>query len=784
MPTIKVTKVEFEGRIEEREAIVEEERVERWASDARLSTVGRRTPRVDGVARVTGQATYTHDVQLPGMLIGRFLRSPHPHARIKRIDSSAAEALPGVWLVWHRDQPPPVKRLGGRDVFVDELAYPGAEVAFVLADDERIAEDALALIHVEYEALPFVPDLAAVLEQDAPPALSGMEDNVIDPDGQVYERGDVQEGAREAEVMVDLTFTTPVAAHCCMETHGSVARWEGDQVTVWHSTQGVFAARSSVAEALDIAQDKVRVICEYVGGGFGSKWGAESYTLMAVLAARETRRPVKALLDRAEEHLVAGYRPSSKQRVRLGARRNGALTLIDQEAWVVTGVYGGGGSIIGGPAQDLYACPNVRTVVWAYRANTDAGRAFRAPGYVEGTFALESAMDELANKLGMDPLELRLVNHSPNSPSRGIPYTLKGLRESYEIGAERIAWHRRAALKQGGATPAHSLRRGLGMASQIWGGGGGPPANSIVKLLPDGTAEVLAGVQDLGTGTRTVIAQVAAEELGFELDAVRVVIGDTLPTPFGPGSGGSVTLASITPAVREAAHDAKTQLLDLAAYMLGLPEARAEDFSVHGGEIVYRAAQGADRTGSSAPVRMTCREVAAKMGNYMIVGRGARGPNPDDKALNTFGAHFAEVEVNVETGQVRVCKVVAVHAIGRIVNPLTAASQVYGGIAMGLGLGTMEERTIDRQTGLQLTANLREYKAPMIGDIPGIEVEFVDGVDVEANSVGAKGLGEPPIIPAPAAIANAVADAIGVRILDLPITPDRVLAALATKERV
>jgi xanthine dehydrogenase YagR molybdenum-binding subunit len=387
-------------------------------------------------------------------------------------------------------------------------------------------------------------------------------------------------------------------------------------------------------------------------------------------------------------------------------------------------------------------------------------------------------MDELAQKLEMDSLELRLVNYAQDSPSRDIPYTLKGLREAYEIGAERIGWaDRKNASAEGGLSPSGKspLKRGMGMASQIWGGGGGPPANAIVKLLPDGTAEVMAGVQDLGTGTKTVIAQTAAEELGVSLDSVRVVIGDTLPTPFGPGSGGSVTLASITPAVREAAHDAKVQLLDIAAYMLDLPadelnpHAAADEFTVREGEITYR---------QDPTKRITCREVAAKMGNYMIVGRGARGPNPDDQALNTFGAHFCEVEVNVMTGQVHVCKVVAAHSIGRIVNPLTATSQVYGGITMGLGFGTIEERTIDQRTGLQLTANLRDYKVPMIDDIPEMEVEFVHLADVEANSVGAKGLGEPPIIPAPAAIANAVADAIGVRILDLPITPDRVLEAL------
>jgi xanthine dehydrogenase YagR molybdenum-binding subunit len=488
---------------------------------------------------------------------------------------------------------------------------------------------------------------------------------------------------------------------------------------------------------------------------------------MALLASRETRRPVKVVLDRAEEQLAAGYRPSSKQRVRLGARADGTLTLIEQEGWVVTGAYGGGGSILGGPAKDLYACPNVRTVVWAYRANTDAGRAFRAPGYVEGTVALEGAMDELALKLGLDPLELRLKNYAPQSPARGIPYTLKGLRESYQRGAERFGWAERDKRR----TDQAVVRRGFGMASQIWGGGGGPPANAMVKLLPDGSVEVLAGVQDLGTGTKTVIAQVAAEELGLPLSAIRVVIGDTRSTPFGPGSGGSVTLASITPAVREAAYDARRQLVELAAFMLDLNQVPAETFEVREAQITYLK----DTSRS-----ISWREVAAKMGNYMIVGRGARGPNPDDKALNTFGAQFAEVEVNTETGKVRVCKLVAAHAIGRIVNPLTAAGQLYGGATMGLGFALTEARTIDARTGVQLTANMREYKVPRIEDIPEFEVEFVDLVDEEANSVGAKGLGEPPIIPTPAAIANAVSDAIGVRMVDLPITADRVLGALAS----
>ena len=769
MPTIRKTKVEFEGRIEEREVIVEEEHVLPWDADADLRLVGRPTPRVDGVARVTGQAVYTHDLHLPGMLVGRFLRSPHPHARLKRIDSRRAEAMEGVWCVWHRDQPPPITHLEGREVFAAELAYEGAEVAFVVASDERVLEDALGAIEVEYEPLPFVSDLEGAMAPDGPVAVEGVDGNLITPEGQITQRGEVDAGLAAADVVVELTFTTPVAAHCCLETHGSAAVWEGDQLTLYHSTQSIFGTRSSIADALDIPQDKVRVICNYMGGGFGSKWGAEPFSLMAALAARETRRPVKAMLDRREEHLVAGYRPRSRQRVRLGAKRDGTLTLIEHEAWVVTGATGDGGSIIGGPAKDLYACDNVKTVVWAYRANTDNSRAFRAPGYVEGTFGLESAMEALAQKLRLDPLELRLRNYAELSPSRGVAYTTKKLREAYEMGAERMAWHDRE-LHRAGDGP---WRRGWGMASQLWGGGGGPPANATVKLLPDGTAEVMAGVQDIGTGTRTALAQIAAEELGVEVGTVRVVVGDTLPTPYGPTSSGSQTLPSAGPAVRAAARDCKRQLLDLAAQMLDRPGIGADQLEVRDGAIVHRA---------DPALRLPFADVARKLGGYTLVGDGARGPNPEGLKTNTFGAQFAEVEVNVETGEVRVRRVVAVHDVGRIINPLTATSQAYGGIVQGTSYATLEERVLDGQLGLDLNPNLEHYYLPTIMDVPHMEAGFVDLPDPRLNNIGAKGLGEPPIIPTAPAIANAVCDATGVRLTDFPLTRRRVLDGLRAAE--
>jgi xanthine dehydrogenase YagR molybdenum-binding subunit len=479
-------------------------------------------------------------------------------------------------------------------------------------------------------------------------------------------------------------------------------------------------------------------------------------------------------LGREEEQLVSGYRPASRQGIRIGAREDGTLTCIEHQAWQHMGAFGHRGYTVTGPTQSLYACPNVRTTEWGVRVNSDRGRAFRAPGYVEGTFALEGALDALAEELGIDPLDLRLKNYSGIDPKRDEPYTAKGLREAYEIGAQRSGWRDRPAEP----TEDGPWRRGWGMASQIWGGGGGPPANAIVKLLPDGTAEVLVGVQDIGTGTRTVLTQIAAEELGLPLTAVRVVLGDTQATPYGPTSAGSQTLPSAGPAVRSAARACLRDVLDLAAQMLaserpGVAEVGAEALAMEAGEIVHK---------DEPELRISFQEVAAKMDGYTLVADGARGPNPEATTVNTFGAQFAEVEVNVATGQVRVLKLVVVHDVGRVINPMTAANQVYGGVIQGLGLGTMEQRVFGRRTGLQLTPNLETYKLPTMMDTPGIDVSFVDRADVEANSVGAKGLGEPPIIPAPAAMANAVSDAIGVRIIELPMTPRRVLRALRRGE--
>jgi len=395
---------------------------------------------------------------------------------------------------------------------------------------------------------------------------------------------------------------------------------------------------------------------------------------------------------------------------------------------------------------------------------TNAGSlsAFRAPGYVEGTFALESAIDELAERVGVDPLALRRRHAaSQTDPRTAKTYSLKRLLECYSIGAREIGWSKRRAGGTRGSAPHR--RRGIGMGTQIWGGGGGPPAYATVHFNSDGTVILRAGTQDIGTGTRTVLAQICAEELGVDLDRISVRIGDT-EGPYGPISAGSLTLASVGPAVRLAARDAREQFLGAAAGVLEVPRT---ELRMERGHIVSKGA------------RTPISEVSKKLENNTVIGTGSRWPNPESLAIKTFGAHFAQVEVDTLTGEIFVEKVVAVHDIGRIVNPMTAASQVQGGVIQALGFALSEERVVDRSLGRVMNADLEWYKIPTVLDVPEIVVRFTDRPDRRANNLGAKGLGEPPIIPTAAAVANAVANATGVRLRHAPMTPARVLEALA-----
>jgi xanthine dehydrogenase YagR molybdenum-binding subunit len=766
---IITTHLEFEGRVSEQRVVMEGDEPPVWGEDAELRIVGKPTPRVDGRERVTGGATYTYDIQLPGQLTAAALRSPHAHARVTRIDASRAEAMPGVRAVLHRfnagDLIDPNR---DRPVFAEELPYAGAIVALVLADTREQAASARTAIMVEYETLPFVVDPEAALQPDAPRVLTDRPHNKLnDETPTIYTRGDVEAGLRAAEVTVEARFETPAAMHNSMETHGATAQWDGRTLIIYSSTQDIFGVRRAVAKALGLSQNQVRAIKQYMGGGFGSKFGPHESGLLAAYAAHRLGRPVQYMLSREEENVAAGHRSATIQTFRLGAKRDGTLTAIDQRTVGNLGALAGWFPATAMATKELYQCANVRTIDEGARTNLGPFAAFRAPGVVEGIAAMETAVDQLAAALGMDPLALRLANYAERHQDMQRPYARKLLREAYEIGAERIGWATRDAEARRYPKGRDSmLRRGVGMASQMWGGDGGPPAQAQAKLLPDGTAVIITGTQDIGTGTRTVLAQIAAEELGLPLEAIRVELGDTEFGLYSPPSGGSMTLASMGPAVRMAAAEARKDALEIVGHLV---EAPADALDIRDGGIVNR------ETGREMG---TLGSYLEQLDGHEVTAKGMRGPNAENVTVRTFGAQFAEVEVDLGTGQVRVLRIVAVHDCGRIVNPLTFSSQIEGGIIQGLGFALMEQRVVDQRFGTVMNANLEQFHIPTIRDVPEIDIVLLDRPNTYANTLGALGAGEPPIIPTPGAIANAVAHAIGRPVSGLPLTPDRVLDLL------
>jgi xanthine dehydrogenase YagR molybdenum-binding subunit len=763
MPRIVRQKIEFEGRIEERDVVIEGEDLPVWPAEARFTVIGTPVLRVDGAQRVSGTARYTADITLPGLLHGVILRSAHPHAIVSTLDATAAEKAPGVRAVFSHLNAPKIPWYNGMSwLFDPELRYVGDEVAAVVAEDLGAAYDALDLIQVEYEVLPHVVDPVEALQPDA--VKVHADGNLLGGEPERYERGDVEKGFADADVTVELGAQTPDVLHHSLETHGSVAQWVGDSLTIWDSTQHIFGVRRQVASALGIPLDKVRVLSAFMGGGFGSKNGAGKYTVLAALAARQTGRPVKIMFSRADESQAAGKRPGSIQRIRLGARRDGKLLAIDYWGVSNVGAYRGLATPLSGPAKELYACPSVRAESISVFTHTGPAAAFRAPGFVEGTVALECAMDDLADALEIDPLELRLRNYAETDQVLGRPYSSKFLREAYTLGAQAIGWTRRAPTPAE-PPPGGTKRRGIGMGTQLWGGGGSPPAYAELRLNPDGTAEVRIGTQDIGTGTKTALSQIAAEVLTLPLNQVRVLLGDT-EFPYSPLSAGSQTIASCGPAVRMAAEEARRHLVDAAASML---EAAPRDITLEDGRLSVAGSPGR---------ALTVAEITGKMGNFAVTGRGFRGPNPDGVSIRTFGAQFAEVEVDTETGDVTVLKIVACHDVGRLINPLQYESQIQGGVIQGLGMALSENHVTDPDSGTVLDLGFDTYALPRVASVPAIEALAVNKPDPVANNLGVKGVGEPPIIPTPAAIANAVTNALGVRITDLPITPGKVLRAL------
>lgn len=760
------TKVEIEGREEIKIVELPDLDPPPWGADARLAIVGHRVPRADALEKVTGRARYAADVVRAAMLHAAFVRAPVAAGCVTRLDLGHALALPGVRGALVAADVPGVMH-GGAPLFDTTIHWAGQPLAAICADTPELARHAAALVDVAIEAAPHVVTVEAALAPDAP--LVRPKGNVANGEPRVARRGDTECAIAGADVVVTREYRTPCALHTAMEPHGAAAEWNGDDLTVWESTQGIFQVRKDVARAFTLPLNRVRVMKDYMGGGFGAKNYAAAHTYTAVAAARKLGRPVRCIVEREGEQMDTGNRAATTQRVTLAARRDGTLVGIDAEVTIAYGYSGWFAS----PAKiyhELYQCDNVRTRETFVFLNTGAMDSFRAPGHVEGAFGLECAMDALAHELGMDPLELRRKNYAVRDQDKGRRYSAKHLDRCYEEGAARFGWTHRRVEAAASRTHGGELRRGVGMASQIWGAGGGPPAYATVRINPDGTVDVLTGTQDLGTGSRTILAQIAAESLGASLRQVRTVLGDTERAPYAGNSWGSITTASVGPAVRVAALQARARLLEAAAELLELDAARLE---VSDGVVRVR---DDDRM-------LTFAQIGKKLGDVMIIGQGSRGANPENTAICAFAAQFAEVEVNVETGHVRVLHITSAHDSGRIINPTLAESQLEGGIIQGLGYALFEERVLDASLGVPLNPTTHDYKIPTAADVPEIDAFFVESADVVANHTGARGIAEAPIIPTAPAIANAVADALQVEIGEIPLTPWRILAAVKRTAR-
>ncbi len=761
-----------------------------WRESASLSVVGKPLLRVDGSEKVTGRARYTPDVKRPGLLHGKILGSPHPHARVHGIHTADAEAMPGVKAVVVLPH-----LLGGAKLesekkpgkLVPVVRYLGQPVAAVAAETPEQARAAVARIKVDFEVLPHVVDFDEARKPGAPLVFNGPVSMSGSAGGGGAKAGLTQKGnvrgpkrgaprgkdasqmetavataLRTAPTVVRGTFRTQVQTHSALETHGLTAEWSGDELTVWSSTQGIFSVRDELAEYLEIPAAKVRVLTDYCGGGFGAKFGAGNYGVLAALLAKRAAAPVRLCLDRKEEHLSVGNRPGSEQQVTLASGPDGKLTAIEVRGYGAGGA--GAGAGFAGPANNLYgACPAVYTEEFDVFTHTGPLAAFRAPGHPQGAFALEQAMDELAEKLRLDPLVLR--DRNDLHPARKL---------ERQRGAELFGWSRR---QPAGGLPAEGalghIRRGLGMAQGCWYYFWSDDSNAEVRIHRDGTAEVLAGVQDIGTGVRTPLAQVVAEELGLSLEQVKVSVGDTR-LPVGPGSGGSVTTGSITPPARDAAYQARLALAREIAPLIGSKDLQP----AAAGKFVG--------TAGGKAVELSLKQAAAKLRKDQVVGSASRKPDYDAAATGgrawaqTGGVQFAEVTVDTLTGVIRVERIVAAHDCGRPINPLLVESQIHGGIIQGVSYALFEERRLDPRTGRMLNANLEQYKIAGALDVPRIDIALIEELHGR-TSTDARGIGEPATVPTAAAIANAVYNAIGVRLRELPLTPARVLAALAAK---
>ncbi|HUQ90057.1 MAG TPA: xanthine dehydrogenase family protein molybdopterin-binding subunit [Bryobacteraceae bacterium] len=703
-----------------------------WPPMDTRKQIGKSYTRQDGLEKATGRAKYNSDLNKPGMLQSAFLTSPYAHAKIRSIDTSAAEKLTGVASVRV------IVNNGG------EVQWQSQEIAVVAATTEEIARDAVRLIKVDYDVLEHV-----VKEED--PSKVG---NRATPAGEQV-TGDPEKGFKESDVVIEGQYGIPVLTHCCLEPHGQVVEWKGDNINYWPSTQNVSGIGPDIAKNLEVPATNVKVHQDHIGGGFGSKFGSDRW---GVEGARMSKagggRPVKTFLDRATELNIAGNRPSAYAKIKIGAKKDGTIMAWESNSWATGGMSGGGMPPI---PYVFTAIPNRRMNHVAIKTNGGPLRAWRAPNHPQASFLTCSAIEDLSAKLGMDPLEVFAKNVQWAPEPRRDTY-LYQLKKAAELSEWSKRWHRR------GDSGSGIVKRGMGIGICSWGGAG-HASNCKATIHPDGSVEVELGSQDLGTGTRTIINQVASETFGLPMQGVKVKLGDN-SYPASNGSGGSTTVGGVSSSTRIATVNALDKLFEKVAPALNTTPDKLEAV---GGKIQIKGEPAKSLTWAAA-----CK----KLGVQSISENGQNDPrNP--RGLNTLGVagiQIADVSVDVETGIVKMNRMVAVQDCGLIVNPRLAESQVAGACIMSICGALMEERIMDNRTGRVLNPEMEFYKLAGLGDIGEIIVHM--DIREENDKRGIIGLGEPPTVAGIAAVANAVANAIGVRVPMVPLTPDRVLKAL------
>lgn len=700
-----------------------------WPEAGQRHLIGKRISRIDGPDKASGRATYTYDVNRPGMLIAKIVGSPYAHAKVQSIDTSEAEKLPGVKV--HI-----VQGVG------TEIHWAGSEILLVAAPTEERARDAVRRVKVQYEVLPHL-----VQDED----LSKVGDRGKATAEQ--KTGDAASAFSDSDSVVhDGVYGSAVITHCCLESHGQVTEWTPDgNLQVWASTQNLSGLPQQFSEALGIPATNVRVFTPNMGGGFGSKFGADRWGTECAKFSKAVGKPIKLMLDRDHELMMAGARPSHYAKVKVAAKKDGTVTAWESESWSTGGPTGGGMPPL---PYALNGIPNATKRHTTVATNTGPARAWRAPNHPQAAVLTICPLDDLAAKLGMDPMEFFRKNAGLGG-ERAEMYQ-EELAKAAELSDWKKLWHPRPDKSSG------AVKRGLGLSLHTWGGRG---HNSLgtVTINPDGSVEVATGSQDLGTGTRTIIALTAAETLGLEVKDIKVSIGDSIYPPSG-ASGGSTTVGGVSSMTRRGSIDARDQLFAAVAPGLGVPPEQLE------------AVSGKIQVKGSPAKSLTWKQACAKLGMNAIKAEG-KNPGPCELiSSGVGGVQVADVSVDTETGLVKINKMVAVQDCGLVLDLKTAESQCYGALIMGITYAIHEERIMDEATGQMLNPNMEFYKLAGIGDIGELVVHMMSGPGYDER--GVIGLGEPPVISPGAAISNAVANAIGARVPTIPITPAKVLTAL------